>query len=626
MAMMMAAPGRVLPVSIRGPALLLAAGLALALLAAPAGAEGFLGGARSGRQAVRLGLQARSEELQAAMGAILGCGSDDGAGQKLQERQAAAKEALLPIWRTLPKNVYGRVEWRLLRYMAHRHFMQQYSFLVRGFEPMRRVNTSDAGSAEILSQEVPALASLMLDGARQHGVSLEDAAVMVAAVEQLILSSDETTLEASYKFFSYSVRNRLNRKQLSAVLKHWMVHWMLGEDEEGARMLAANESMLEETVPHWREIASMVEGSIRSAEFARRSPGAALDFGDALNIVADISRRFSSYWETECQIIKDSLIQMDPKATGRVRLTDFYSANMDGEWRFGESEAYLRELGALDETSLWRGTQVIIPNYMQGASNCIVSRPHYLVCCVNECEDILSDVEAAVGEPLAPPEVILDLVGNMTNYADDPAPLDDTLRSQLRHIAQTHGGKVPLHGRLFAQWLHYVFPRECAFPHKAGAVSATTPTQFGDDYMVSEEEVNRHIAEKKVEEDLKRSKRQGSGSNKKNGNKAEEPVQDPTQQWMTQWSEEEELPGDYTLELSPPWQRSSHTLAAGGAVAASAAAVVGLLWASGSKDRSFAPMAGGISPAAFGGSGGGGMAQAQGGGGAAAAPVRTHFV
>ena len=22
---------------------------------------------------------------------------------------------------------------------------------------------------------------------------------------------------------------------------------------------------------------------------------------------------------------------------------------------------------------------------------------------------------------------------------------------------------VPLHGRLFSQWLHYVFPRECAF-------------------------------------------------------------------------------------------------------------------------------------------------------------------
>ena len=37
----------------------------------------------------------------------------------------------------------------------------------------------------------------------------------------------------------------------------------------------------------------------------------------------------------------------------------------DKEWRFGESEEYLRQLGALDETSPWIGKQVMIPNYLQ---------------------------------------------------------------------------------------------------------------------------------------------------------------------------------------------------------------------------------------------------------------------
>ena len=28
--------------------------------------------------------------------------------------------------------------------------------------------------------------------------------------------------------------------------------------------------------------------------------------------------------------------------------------------------------------------------------------------------------------------------------------------------------EVPLHGRLFAQWMHYAFPRHCPFPHVSG--------------------------------------------------------------------------------------------------------------------------------------------------------------
>jgi hypothetical protein len=57
--------------------------------------------------------------------------------------------------------------------------------------------------------------------------------------------------------------------------------------------------------------------------------------------------------------------------TGRVPLSKFYGKSItDAEWRFGESESYLRERGALDETSARLGQQVIIPNYIQGASNC----------------------------------------------------------------------------------------------------------------------------------------------------------------------------------------------------------------------------------------------------------------
>merc|ERR1719327_407851 len=151
-------------------------------------------------------------------------------------------------------------------------------------------------------------------------------------------------------------------------------------------------------------------------------------FEDAHEAVTGITKKFASFWESECQLIKESLVALDKTGTGRVSLSDFYGANADGEWRFGESESYLREMGALDETSRWRGKQVIIPNYMQAASNCIVSTPHYLVCCQNHCESLLEEIELAVGAPMASPSELLAVVGNMTAQTsledDAPAHID----------------------------------------------------------------------------------------------------------------------------------------------------------------------------------------------------------
>merc|ERR1719410_1132043 len=58
--------------------------------------------------------------------------------------------------------------------------------------------------------------------------------------------------------------------------------------------------------------------------------------------------------------------------------------------------------------------------------------------------------------------------------------LPDNLVKKLAYIANRHGNAVPLHGRLFAQWLHFAFPHECPYPHAAhrDAVSNTLMTSF----------------------------------------------------------------------------------------------------------------------------------------------------
>merc|ERR1719210_1661114 len=356
----------------------------------------------------------------------------------------------------------------------------------------------------------------------------------------------------------------LDKKELQSLLTDYAVYWILGEDEDGATALLKEPRLLEKSVPHWTDIVTMVEGSVSALEFSRQQTaevGAgriALEsrytFEDALRVAGSISRSFGSFWETQCQDTKASLVALDVAGTGRVRLPDFYGANKEGEWRFGESEAYLRELGALDETSTWRGKQVIVSNYMQAASNCVVTRSHYLVCCMVECERIVGQVEAAVGAPMAPPDQLLQVVESIADADDEPAHLDAAMRAQLQRVARMHGGHVPLHGRLFAQWLHYAFPRDCAFPHKAGDTIALTPAQFGQASIVSAEEVSRHVAEDVVQRDL-------SGGN----------VSSEQREWMTQWSEEEELLGDYPQQSGISWD-GRHVLVLG-----AAAAVVGSL-------------------------------------------------
>merc|ERR1719502_1266960 len=184
-------------------------------------------------------------------------------------------------------------------------------------------------------------------------------------------------------------------------------------------------------------------------------------FDDAHRIAGGITRSFQSYWQSECASMKSSLLSMDKYGTGRVPLAKFYDTAINTDWRFGESESYLRELGALDESSTWRGAQVIIPNYLQATSNCIVSTPHYLVCCVNECETLMGEIETAIDASTALPATIVDVVGKMTSQTtlddDEPPHLNQDLKKQLEQIAKNNGGRVPLHGRLFAQWLHYVF-------------------------------------------------------------------------------------------------------------------------------------------------------------------------
>merc|ERR1719277_2709418 len=135
--------------------------------------------------------------------------------------------------------------------------------------------------------------------------------------------------------------------------------------------------------------------------------------------------------------------------------------------------------------------------------NCLKASDYYAVCCFNECDSLLDKVESKIAAPYAKPADIADIISNLqSDTVDAPRNLSIALLSRLDEIARTHAGQVPLHGRLFAQWMHHAYPRECSFPHVAGTMKAMYPLDFaeamGEDLLDVTQEVMEMYASRVV--------------------------------------------------------------------------------------------------------------------------------
>jgi len=191
--------------------------------------------------------------------------------------------------------------------------------------------------------------------------------------------------------------------------------------------------------------------------------------------------------------MKARLVKMeDPGAvTGRVRLSEFYKEGL-ADGNLDDSVDYLRQLGALDESG--SEPRVIIANYIAAPTNCIASSSFYAVCCMNECEGLLGHLEQQLASPEASSTEIARIVSNLPSSSlVAQRKLLPALLDRLGGIAAEHGGRVPLHGRLFGQWMHHAFPRECPYPHVAGSTNPQTPDEWmkenGGDGSATKEEM-----------------------------------------------------------------------------------------------------------------------------------------
>ena len=457
----------------------------------------------------------------AALSDSLGYGED---GEDLH----TIKNVLAPMWKTMPVDAHGRIEIRSLHYLTQRYFTEISSIRLRSFD-LQDTAISATWDAVELSKRVPGFGDVALSNNR---FTFERAVVFVAALQQVIFDSS-AVLEDVIKLQNKTTNGKFTSSDLKSVLDAYVLYWTWAGAFDGSCFHPPGDKTgFCYEVPLKDELEAAVKSQMAALQYKRRWPildarsvlEESFSFRDAQEISDSITRNFAWFYESDCSEMKASLVELDTGNTGRVPLSKFYAAG----GYFGESEAYLDELGVLDYT-IGREAQVIIPNYMQAASNCIVATERYYICCASLCERVLQKIEEAVAASEATAEEILAVVSNLSDVAsvdDDPLQIGEVLIQRLDEVAAAHSGSVKLHGRLFSQWLHYVFPQECPFPHKTGTVSSVPVLEYTGSVQ--------------VEEDVWMVMTAASNSTDSGGETGE------NSDWMSQWTEEEELLAGYS--------------------------------------------------------------------------------
>jgi len=412
-------------------------------------------------------------------------------------RLSQIEASLRPIVAALPKNAHGNLERSAVSYALHRVFVLRHGWNIKGLET-ESVLKNSSSPTRVLKDQVPTyVEGLFEKRLAGKGFGLHETALLAATIEHLVHNEAVSRLGAVFNVLKLPVTSPISKDEASEVLDIYMAAYVQGEALDDMTLDTARQlnKMMPDVFLAWRETQQFVDG-VRKSIIKDEVNG--LDFASLALVVEAVGEQFGTFQDWECRQMKETMVKMEYRGTGRVRLADFYNKPASGAWQFQESSAYLRALGALDESDPTQPS-VMLANYIAAPTNCIASSGFYSVCCKSECEGLQGHLEEKIGAPEAKADSIAALISFMPSMT--ATKLSTKLRQRLGDIAAHHGGMVPLHGRLFAQWMHHVYPRECPYPHISGTTDSKLPEEWletvGEDITASEEEMKQHVASPK---------------------------------------------------------------------------------------------------------------------------------
>lgn len=375
------------------------------------------------------------------------------------ERLLHFEEAILPMFKSMPKNSDGNLGQATARRALHRLFSHRHGWSIEGLLPAADEN--DAATPRSISTTwMPAFLLEAIENLfGTHGVNIQELAVLAAAFEDLVHREAIGRLEDLYEWMGLSTDKILTEHRSEDVIKAYMIMYTSGGNAtvRTKEDLFKKKGALNRRTLTWLK---KVEHKVAEAESlcdAQTGECGQLDFKATTRVVEEIGEQYRDFNQGECDDLSDTLEDLEDKhKPGHVLLSDFYRPGLHNSWNFTEKEDYLRALGTLDETDP-ANPRVIIPNYVHSRPNCLATSEIYVVCCKNHCEDMMVELETKLAAPTASAERIGKLLPSHLGRHGSPSV-------SLSDLAAAHDGKIHIHSRAFAQWMHEAYPRSCPRP------------------------------------------------------------------------------------------------------------------------------------------------------------------
>merc|ERR1719284_1497989 len=418
----------------------------------------------------------------------------------------AIERVLAPVYVTLPKNANGKLGHAAVCYALHRYFVQQHGWFINGMSP-DGAGWNRSSTSTPMRERAPAHVQGLLErhlGSR--GLNLRELAALASVLHNQVNQEYLGRSDRAYRMAEAPMEGRATEQQFTKAITFWMTMLIIGPDMHRVtdKQILGAASRMRRYFPHWDDLLFWVQDVRQSVAYTQRAMqnpfvGESRPLEAMHNVASEVPRRFGRWHDSKCVEMKNTLLGLeDTRSTGRVSLGAFYGGKSDDkDWRFIESVDYLRQLGALDESDPKR-PRVIVPNYLSGPNNCLEGSQMHTYCCKDECGALVFEVERGIAAPMGAVGDIAKIVSQISSdTVEAPRNLTSELMSKLESVASRHGGRVPLHGRLFAQWMHHAFPDECPHPHVSGTTAPQTTDAFtknGGRVSVTAMERAQHIA------------------------------------------------------------------------------------------------------------------------------------
>jgi hypothetical protein len=411
-----------------------------------------------------------------------------------EERLHEFEEELMVTFKALPKNSRGAVEAPSARYALHRLFVQRYGWQVKGLESESGAWDLDS-PIQAMGDRVPwKMRDVFEHRLGNFGLTLHELAVVAVTIDQMIHTDVPARLKIVYEAHARKTDDVLDWDQAIELMRSYMSSFILGSHTEHLTKIEVllNAKAFSRRFVRAEGVEVLLLDIVKNA--APDYPSHKFTFDFISSVMTQFGAQLGSFEDNECQVMKNALVKLEHRpGSGRVRLGYFYGETEI--FHFRENSDYLRDAGVLDESDP-EDPKVVISNYLASPSNCVSPSGYYDICCFDECEELMDKIEAKIEAPMGTPEAIASVVTSL-RYVVQPSntTLPAELMDLLHNVASHHGGMVPIHGRLFWQWMHQAFPHKCTHPTVAksrhslsysGDVSDAEKSKFIDIVRVQE--------------------------------------------------------------------------------------------------------------------------------------------